>query len=533
MDLNAYITPLRKWWWLLIAAMVIAAVSSFLVAQRQPAFYMARTTLMVGRSIVDPNPTPQQIALDQELAQTYAQIGNRETIYNATASALGLQKLPDYKVTPVTNSQLVEIDVTDTSPARAQAVANEIAHQLILRSPSNQTPEEAQRQQFINQQLAYYQKQIQDSQAQLDKLQQSLAGMNSARQISDTQAQITALQAKLDTMRTTYTGLLSNTSQQATNMIAVLEPAELPTKPVGPGKYIIAAIAAICGLLLASAAAYFMEMMGNTLNKREEFEKAVPYPIIGSIPDIKAEKVGTYTAEYPFSVVSESFRSLRTNLEFSGVDTPLRTIMVTSPGIGEGKSTVASNLAFSLGQADKKVILVGADLREPKLHHLLDIDNRHGLSDLFRGTAEVDDVLIPYGNGNVRVVPSGSIPPNPTELLGSTAMARILNELIARSDIVVIDSSPFLVSDASVLAAKVDGVLVVMRPEHTRKELVAGMKEQLNRVGARVLGVVLNRVTSKSDIYTSYYGRYGSLAAATESDPTLNSANGKRGKVAL
>ncbi len=533
MDLNAYVTPLRKWWWLLVAAMLIAAASSYMVAYNQPPFYQARTTLIVGRTITDPNPTASQISLDQQLAQTYAQIGNRETIYNATAAALGLTKLPDYKVTPLTNSQLIEIRVTDTSAARAQAVANEMANQLILHSPTNPKPADIQRQDFINQQLAYFQTQIQENQSQLDTLQQQLPTLNSARQIADAQAQITALQTKLDSMRTTYTNLLSNTSQTATNIISVLEPAELPIKPVGPSKYVIAAIAALCGLVLASGAAYFMEMMGNTLDNREAIEREVQYPIIGSIPDIKAEKVGTYASEYPFSVVSENFRTLRTNLEFSGVDKPLRTIMVTSPGIGEGKSTIASNLAFSLGQAEKKVILVGADLREPKLHHLLDIDNRRGLSDVFRGTASVDDVMVPYGNGTVRIIPSGSVPPNPTELLGSTAMTRILNELIARSDVVVIDSSPFLVADASVLASKVDGVLIVVRPEHTRKELVAGMRDQLQRVGARVLGVVMNRVTAKSDLYNGYYGRYGSMAAATEADRTSDAQDGKPGKVTL
>ncbi len=532
MDLNSYITPLRRWWWLLLAAMVIAGVSSYVFAYNQPLFYQSHTTLIIGRTIADPNPTSNQIALDKQLAQTYAQIASRETIYNATAAALGLKKLPDYKVQPLPDSQLITITVTDTSPARAQAVANEMAHQLILHSPTNPGPEEVQRQDFVNQQLAYFEQQIKDNQSQLDSLQQQLSSLNSARQIADTQAKIDALQTKLDTMRATYTNLLSNTNQNATNIVTVLEPAELPQLPVGPSKYVISAIAALGGLLLAAAAAYFMEMMGNTLNNREDIEKFVQYPIVGSIPDIKAEKVGTYTAEFPFSAISESFRTLRTNLEFSGVDKPLRTIMVTSPGIGEGKSTIASNLAFSLAQAEKKVILVGADLREPKLHHLLDIDNRHGLSDVFRGTIGIEEAMVPYGNGAVRVIPSGSIPPNPTELLGSTAMTRILNELIARSDVVVIDSSPFLVADASVLAAKVDGVLVVVRPDHTRKELVAGMRDQLRRVGARVLGVVMNRVPARSDVYTGYYGRYGAVPPALE-ESSNNSSDGKRGKVAL
>lgn len=532
MDLLAYITPLRKWWWLLVAAMLIAGASSYVVAMNQPPFYQARTTLIIGRTIADPNPTTGQIALDKQLAETYAQIANRETVYNATAETLGLEKLPDFEARPVPDSQLIEIRVTDTSAGRAQAVANELAHQLILRSPTNPKPEELERQDFINQQLVYFEKQIEETQTDIENQRQQLPSLNSARQIADAQAKIDALQTKLDTMRATYTSLLASTQQSATNIISVLEPAELPLHPIGPNKLLISSMAALSGLILAAGAAYLMEMMGNTLNSRDEVERFLPYPIIGSIPEIKSEKVGTYTSEYPFSVVAESFRALRTNLEFSQVSQPLKTIMVTSPGVGEGKSTVASNLAFSMAQSDKHVILVGADLREPRLHHMLEIDNRHGLSDIFRGSITLDDALIPYANGHVKVIPSGSIPPNPTELLGSAAMTKILSELAARADIVVIDSSPFLVSDASVLAAKVDGVLIVVRPEHTRKELAGGMRQQVQRIGARVLGIALNRVPAKSDLYASYYGRYG-LTDPEKEEKSMKKADAKRGGAVL
>jgi non-specific protein-tyrosine kinase len=510
MDLYPYITPLRKWWWLMVIATIVAGVSSFMVVRNQPPFYQARTTLIIGRTIADPNPSANQFALDKQLAATYAQIANRESYYEATRLALGLDELPDYSAWALPDSQMIEISVIDISPARAQAVANELANQLILGSPTSPKPEELERQRFIDQQLSYFEKEISENLAEISTLQEQLGQFTSARQITEAQDRINALELKVGTLQGTYTDLLASSQQGATNIVSVLEPAGLPTRPIGPNTRLVTVMAAISGLILSAGAAYLIEFMANTLNTSQDVTRMLPYPIIGSIQEIKGNHSGMYTLEFPFSVVSESFRSLRTNLEFSAVDQPLKTILVASPGIAEGKTTISSNLAFSIAQADKKVILVGADMREPTLHTVLNIQNRRGLSDVFRGSVSIEEALQPLANGMVRVLPSGSIPPNPTELLGSSAMNRILNELSSMADYVVIDSPPFVVADAAVLTAKVDGVLLVVRPEYSRRELVNGMKAQLERAGGRVLGVVLNGVTPKSDVYMSYYGRYGS-----------------------
>jgi polysaccharide biosynthesis transport protein len=527
MDLYQYITPLRKWWWLMVIATIVAGVSSYMVVRNQPPFYQARTTLLIGRTIADPNPSANQFALDKQLAGTYAQIANRESYYEATKLALGLDELPDYEARAVPDSMMIEIRVVDTSPARAQAVANELANQLILGSPTNPKPEEVERQRFIDQQLAYFEKQISDSLEEISVLQDQLGQFNSARQISETQDRINALEVKVSTLQGTYTNLLASSQQGATNIISVLEPAGLPWRPIGPNKMMITAMAAISGLILSMGATYLIEYMANTLNTSQDVTHILPYPIIGSIPEIKNNRSGMYTFEYPFSVVAESFRSLRTNLEFSAVDKPIKTILVASPGISEGKTTVASNLAFTIAQSDKSVILVGADMREPTIHNILDVNNKRGLSDVFRGTLTIEEALQPLANGTVRVLASGSIPPNPAELLGSAAMNRILEELSRMADIIVIDSPPFVVADASVLTAKVDGVLLVIRPEFSRKELVTGMKAQLERSGGRVLGVVLNGVSPKNDIYSSYYGRYG---LNTEIDKHKSDRSNKSGK---
>jgi non-specific protein-tyrosine kinase len=204
--------------------------------------------------------------------------------------------------------------------------------------------------------------------------------------------------------------------------------------------------------------------------------------------------------------VAEAFRSLRANLEFSSVDKPVRRLLVTSPSPGDGKTTVAANLAAIMAQGGRRVVLLDADLRRPKVHRFLGVPNRLGLSDLFRGAVPLHMVLQTSDRAkDVTIVTSGSLPPNPTELLGSGRMDRILEELGARGDLVVIDSPPSLVADVQVLAAKVDGVVIVIQPGHTHAEEARATLEALQRSGTRVIGVIFNRIPLNRFYY---YGGY-------------------------
>ncbi len=511
MDLNSYISPLRKWWRLLVAATLIAGVTSLIATLWQPNIYAARTTLIVGRSISDPNPDASELSLDSQLAATYAQIANREIIQNATKEALGLDWLPKYSVQAEQDSQLLEISVTDTIPARAQAVANELANQLILKSPGYISPEEKDRQEFINSQLANFETQISANQQKLEQLQKQLGELNSAGQIAETQAEIDALQLKQNSLQETYATLLQSSNQGAANVIRVLVPAEVPVRPIAPNRPLIFVLACLGGFALAAGAAYLMENAANTVNTADEVKALLHVPVLANIPEVKSEKRGVYVAQYPFSIAAEAFRSLRTSLEFESAALPFKSVLITSPGISEGKSTVATNLAFIMAQAGKKVALVGADLREPVMQELLDLPESKGLADLFIDSVKLDDVLITYkpdGNETILVLPSGTPPPNPAELLISNRMDKLLDELKERVDIVIVDSSPFIVADASILAAKVDAVLVVVRPEFTRKDAIVSMQEQIARIGARIIGVVMNQVALNSRAYSGYYGKY-------------------------
>lgn len=209
----------------------------------------------------------------------------------------------------------------------------------------------------------------------------------------------------------------------------------------------------------------------------------------------------------PLSPISEAYRTLRTNIQFAGVDRALKTIMVTSTGPSEGKSTTIANLAVVMSQADKKTLLIDADMRKPTVHHTFDLINRDGLTTYLTGQQSVDQVIQKTTINRLDVITSGPIPPNPSELLNSKVMTRLLEELNGRYDQVLIDTPPVIaVTDAQVLASKVDGVVLVVNAGKTNKDIAMKAKQQLENVKANILGVVLNNKEIKDDSYYYYYG---------------------------
>jgi len=268
----------------------------------------------------------------------------------------------------------------------------------------------------------------------------------------------------------------------------------------------------VVGLMLAVGFVFLKEYLDDTLKTPEEIKDVLGLTTIGYIAQMKYDdesKEELYVARQPRSPVSEAFRTLRTNLEFAGVDEPIRTILVTSPGPGEGKTTIATNLAAIIAQGGKHVVLVDADLRRPRIHRVLGIPNRVGLSDVFRGHLDLKSAIHSFdGSEGVSVITSGSLPPNPSELLGSAKMIQILDELKEQTDVVVIDCPPPLVADAQVLAAKVDAVLLVVYPGHTHIDSAKATLEQLGRANAKVAGAVLNRIPRERGYYYSGYQYY-------------------------
>jgi capsular exopolysaccharide synthesis family protein len=344
-------------------------------------------------------------------------------------------------------------------------------------------------------------------------------------------------QANLELYRQLYSTLLSNYEAvrlarlQNTPNVVQVEKALPPTIPIqaGPLRNII--LGAIIGLLITGIIAFTLEYMDDTLKTPQDIANVLGLPVVGYVVNESGmdKNEGTpYVSANPRSPMAETFRTLRTNLEFASVDKSLKTILVTSPGAGEGKTTVASNLAAVMAQANKRVILLEGDLRRPRVHRALGMSNQIGLSDVFRGQLDIRDVARYSKVKDLAVITSGSLPPNPAELLGSARMGQILARLVESASVVIIDSPPFVVTDSTVLAAKVDGVLLVMQPGKTHAEAAKTMIAQLNRAGAHVVGVVLNRVSRKTSSYYGYY-RYESdpIYTAEAASPEEN-GNGRR-----
>jgi capsular exopolysaccharide synthesis family protein len=220
------------------------------------------------------------------------------------------------------------------------------------------------------------------------------------------------------------------------------------------------------------------------------------------------EKSTLVTLTHPRSPAAEAYRTLRTNLYFSSLDTPVRSLVITSAAPGEGKSTVLANLAVVMAQGEKRTVLVDADLRRPSLHELFGVPNERGLTTMFMDKqAIVNPPLTPApGTDGLQLLTAGMLPPNPAELLGSRRMEDIIEALLARADVVLFDAPPIIaVTDAAVLGTKTDGLLLVVNAGQTRRDHAQRAKELLEKVKVRLIGVVLNNAPLDSTL-GGYYG---------------------------
>lgn len=212
------------------------------------------------------------------------------------------------------------------------------------------------------------------------------------------------------------------------------------------------------------------------------------------------------TVVQPRSPVSEAYRQLRTNIQFYSLDRSIQTLLVTSASPEDGKSTTLANLAVTFAETGRTAIAVDCDLRRPSLHRLFGLPNEAGLTTVIREEKTLNDVVLSTDVPHLRVLPSGPLPPNPSELLGSQRMERVVDSLRGAADVVLFDSPPTIsVTDAAVLGAKMDGVLLVVSVGKTKRDHVTRAKQLLERVNAKVLGVVLNNVKFDGSLYR-YYG---------------------------
>jgi capsular exopolysaccharide synthesis family protein len=290
--------------------------------------------------------------------------------------------------------------------------------------------------------------------------------------------------------------------------VTVAESAVPPAKPIGLSPLYYAVIGALAGFSSAVGVVVLLKYLDRSFETDADVSRVLSLPTLGTIPQLKGKErsspLSLALAEPPLAI-SEAYRVLRTNIRFASPDRSLKALLITSAEPLAGKSTVASNLAIVCAQGGLRVVIVDADLRRPNQHRLFGVDNRAGLTDLLAGdVTDVEECMLETGIDGLRLIPSGYVPPNPSELLGSNKMEVVLERIKEQADLVILDSPPALaVTDPVVLGPRVDGAILTVMAKRTSQDVASRAYEALTKVGTTVLGAVL--VGTKRESGTYYY----------------------------
>ncbi len=452
MELSSGVRLLRDHWLLILSFIIAAMAISGVVTWRQTPQYSSKVTFFVS-ALADRDDAAsayQGSLLSQQKVKSYAELLRTQRVMGGVIDRLRLKETPQQL-----SAKVATAVVPDTS--------------LLTATVTNPSPAAAQR---------------------------------IARALGN---EFVELVPSLEST--------SGSSQTAVKVSVVSKP-RLPVAPTTPKPIRNLSIAAVIGLFAGLACAVARRALDTTVKTSEQLEKIVGEPTIGTVAIDRKMAKSPLIVHDPQGVRAEEIRKIRTNLQFVDVDRPHKVILVTSAVAGEGKSTTACNLVIALAQAGKKVILVDADLRQPKATHYLGVPNGVGLTDVLVGNVELDVATQSWGKQLFAVLASGSTPPNPSELLGSQQMRDLLSKLRDTYDVVVLDAPPLLpVTDAAVTAAACDGVLLIVRRGKTRQEQLRTATNTLNKIEAPVLGIVLNFAASSS--YKPY--KYGNARIVQES----------------
>lgn len=312
--------------------------------------------------------------------------------------------------------------------------------------------------------------------------------------------------------------------------LSVVESAAVPLSPSSPRVALNLVLGLVVGAALGVAFALLRSLLDSRIRSREDVERITDAPVLGAFADHKdAEDEPIISLDDQFDPRAENYRQLRTHLKFTNVDGGTQSVVVTSPIPGEGKTTTACNLGIMLAESGSRVLIIDADLRRPRVAKTLGLEGAVGLSTILSGQISLEDALQTWGpDGELDVITSGEIPPNPSELLGSDAMRRLIHQLEGRYDVVLLDAPPLQpVTDPTVLAAMASGVMLVHRVDgFVHREQLQGGLDSLDSVDARLLGLVLTRVPNKRGTYYAYQYAYQSDAV----EPTSSRRNGGGGR---
>lgn len=340
-----------------------------------------------------------------------------------------------------------------------------------------------------------------------------------AQNLNEKFIQYSVYKRELETNQQLYDSLLAKMKEQSITAetqpinLWIVEQAAIPLKPFKPRTKVNLLLGLVVGLFGGIGLAFFVEYLDHNIKYPEETEKALGVPVLGLIPLLKEKdgNIDTVMHDQPRSATAENFRALRTSVVLSSSGHPPRKILVTSAGAGAGKSTTSINLAMAIAQSGKKVLLIDADLRKPRLHKIFGIEPEDGLSSYLAGWTKTA-TLIQTSVENLAFLPAGSIPPNPSELLASEGMSELIDSMIEHVDFIVCDSPPLQpVVDARILSQLFDGTVLVVKGKHTTFDMARRALKQLQDVNAPILGVLINALELKKNdyYYKNYYGAYG------------------------
>ena len=329
------------------------------------------------------------------------------------------------------------------------------------------------------------------------------------------QSEISGLENLIADWQVNYRNLLGFLEGGDTpNQLTIIEPAQLPYVPISPDVQTNVVLAAAVGFALAFGAALLLEYLDNTVRTSDDLTvPSIGLTNLGTINNIEGVSLNDklISSLDMFSPITEAYRQIRTNIQFTAIDRPARSIMITSSNPNEGKTTTSANIGIIMAQADLRTIIVDADLRRPSLHKMFQVPNLSGLTDLLSSNdIDVDKQLKDTGIENLKIITSGPLPPNPSEILGSQRMMQMLQHLERIADVIIFDTPPVLtVTDALVLSKRVDGVIIVAKSKNTRRDTLREALERLNQVGAKLLGGILNgaSIKDKEKHYNQYYSQ--------------------------
>ncbi len=502
MELANYLKVVQKRKWLILLTALITTAIVAVISARTPPTYAAATRLRIVPFGIT-TPDYGAYVYFERLANTYSDILTSDLIVHQAEDLLGLAELPDFTIEVIPQTELMKLTVISEDPRLAQTVANTLSQLLVQQNESSFSSDISGVRSELQIQIDEMETQLNTQLEERERLENTIPRDNG--RIADLARSITTLQQR-------YELLLNSFNQAAiqqltrSNALTIIENASLPEEREGPKVLRDTVVAAIIGLFGGVGLGFAAESRNPRFYTRRQIAKILRAEVIGKIPSIKRGHTDHVFSGDPSA--AEAFRRLRANLFSGAKNKPLRLLLVTSAIPGEGKSTVAANLSAAIAQNGRKVLLVDGNMQQPTLDRRYRLANNSGLSNVLKDETKLEDAVQASLIPNLQVLTAGfAANGNSAELLNPEEIRDLTGRLLHYYDVVVFDMPALLAStDAAVLAPFVDGVLWVIDTEKVDQRVVDFAREQLEGVGAEVLGAVANRVTKDESFnWVKYY----------------------------